>query len=118
MSEHTTPAGNLSALAQTTASRRALLHKAGVSAAPPVPPVATPATIRAAAGAMDAMHENGIKSFPAKTAGKGNQPLAARMEKGVKCFDLTAWAFHCNILPHAESEHGMLGMVTALVVAK
>jgi FtsP/CotA-like multicopper oxidase with cupredoxin domain len=26
------------------------------------------------------------------------------------------WAFHCHILPHAESEHGMFGMVTALVV--
>ena len=28
------------------------------------------------------------------------------------------WAFHCHILPHAESEHGMFGMVTALVVQK
>lgn len=27
-----------------------------------------------------------------------------------------AWAFHCHILPHAESEHGMYGMVTALFV--
>lgn len=27
------------------------------------------------------------------------------------------WAFHCHILPHAESEHGMHGMVTALVVS-
>ena len=26
------------------------------------------------------------------------------------------WAFHCHILPHAESEHGMFGMVTALIV--
>jgi FtsP/CotA-like multicopper oxidase with cupredoxin domain len=26
------------------------------------------------------------------------------------------WAFHCHILSHAESEHGMFGMVTALVV--
>ena len=26
------------------------------------------------------------------------------------------WAFHCHILSHAESEHGMHGMVTALVV--
>jgi FtsP/CotA-like multicopper oxidase with cupredoxin domain len=30
-------------------------------------------------------------------------------EKGV-------WAFHCHILPHAESANGMFGMVTALVV--
>jgi FtsP/CotA-like multicopper oxidase with cupredoxin domain len=27
------------------------------------------------------------------------------------------WAFHCHILSHAESQHGMYGMVTALVVA-
>lgn len=26
------------------------------------------------------------------------------------------WAFHCHILSHAESEHGMHGMVTALIV--
>ncbi len=26
------------------------------------------------------------------------------------------WAFHCHILPHAESAHGMFGMVTALIV--
>lgn len=28
-----------------------------------------------------------------------------------------AWAFHCHILTHAENEHGMFGMVTAVVVA-
>ncbi len=27
-------------------------------------------------------------------------------------------AFHCHILPHAETEHGMFGMVAALVVEK
>ena len=27
-----------------------------------------------------------------------------------------AWAFHCHILPHAEGQDGMYGMVTALVV--
>ena len=27
-----------------------------------------------------------------------------------------AWAWHCHILPHAEREDGMFGMVTALVV--
>lgn len=26
------------------------------------------------------------------------------------------WAFHCHILTHAESSHGMFGMVTALIV--
>ena len=36
----------------------------------------------------------------------------------VKCTNPGTWAFHCHILPHAESEHGMFGMVTALVVQK
>ena len=34
----------------------------------------------------------------------------------VKCTNPGTWAFHCHILPHAESESGMFGMVTALVV--
>ncbi len=34
----------------------------------------------------------------------------------VKATNPGTWAFHCHILPHAESEHGMFGMVTALVV--
>jgi len=36
----------------------------------------------------------------------------------VKCTNPGVWAFHCHILPHAESEHGMFGMVTALIVEK
>jgi manganese oxidase len=42
------------------------------------------------ADAMDRMHEAGVKAFPAKTEGKGNQILAPRMVKGVKVYDLTA----------------------------
>jgi manganese oxidase len=38
--------------------------------------------------AMDRMHEAGVKAFPAKTEGKGNQILAPRIEKGVKVYDL------------------------------
>jgi FtsP/CotA-like multicopper oxidase with cupredoxin domain len=34
----------------------------------------------------------------------------------VDCDNPGTWAFHCHILPHAESEHGMFGMVTALIV--
>lgn len=26
------------------------------------------------------------------------------------------WAFHCHVLSHAESDEGMFGMVTALIV--
>ena len=44
----------------------------------------------AAADAMDAMHEKGIKAFPAKTEGKGNVLMQPRIEKGVKVFELTA----------------------------
>ena len=38
---------------------------------------------------MDAMHEKGVKAFPAKTAGKGNQLLAPKMDGEVKVFELT-----------------------------
>jgi FtsP/CotA-like multicopper oxidase with cupredoxin domain len=36
----------------------------------------------------------------------------------VACDKPGTWAFHCHIPPHAESERGMFGMVTALVVEK
>src|ERR1051325_420369 len=49
--------------------------------------VGTPAT---AAETMDAMHEKGIKAFPAKTTGEGNQLLKPRLDGGVKVFELTA----------------------------
>ncbi|MGC4104801.1 MAG: multicopper oxidase domain-containing protein [Thermomicrobiales bacterium] len=39
---------------------------------------------------MDAMHEAGIKAFPAYTSGHGNQPLSYTMDGDVKVFDLTA----------------------------
>lgn len=48
------------------------------------------ASALANADAMDAMHEKGIKAFPAKTAGKGNQILPPKMDKGVKVFEITA----------------------------
>jgi FtsP/CotA-like multicopper oxidase with cupredoxin domain len=34
----------------------------------------------------------------------------------VDCTEAGVWAFHCHILTHAESDHGMFGMVTALIV--
>jgi len=39
-----------------------------------------------------------------------------RWDAIVKCDKKGTWALHCHILPHAESQHGMFGMVTALVV--
>ncbi len=47
-------------------------------------------TAAAAAEAMDAMHEQGIKAFPAKTAGLGNQLLPPTIVAGVKVFEITA----------------------------
>jgi FtsP/CotA-like multicopper oxidase with cupredoxin domain len=34
----------------------------------------------------------------------------------VDCKAEGTWAFHCHVLTHAEGQHGMFGMVTALVV--
>jgi FtsP/CotA-like multicopper oxidase with cupredoxin domain len=36
----------------------------------------------------------------------------------VEAKDLGVWALHCHILSHAESRHGMHGMVTAVIVQK
>jgi manganese oxidase len=40
-----------------------------------------------------------------------------RIDALVECTEAGAWAFHCHILAHAESEMGMFGMVTALIVS-
>jgi FtsP/CotA-like multicopper oxidase with cupredoxin domain len=34
----------------------------------------------------------------------------------IDCSEPGLWAFHCHILTHAESRHGMFGMVTVLGV--
>lgn len=51
---------------------------------------ATGTSAMTTAETMDAMHEKGIKAFPAKTAGVGNQRLAPVMDNGVKVFEITA----------------------------
>lgn len=67
-------------------------HGAGTPTAAPAPGAArlTLAQRRVRADAMDAMHEAGVKAFPAKTGVMGNQPLAPRLERGVKVYELTA----------------------------
>jgi manganese oxidase len=60
-------------------------HSGGTMAPNPAPLSAA-----AAAEAMDRMHEAGIKAFPAKSAGKGNQILKPKIKNGVKVFELTA----------------------------
>ena len=62
-------------------------HSSGSTAATPA---TAAATAQANADAMDAMHEAGIKAFPAKTTGKGGQLLVPRIENGVKIYELTA----------------------------
>ncbi len=61
------------------------------------PAVALSAAARA--DAMDAMHEKGIKAFPAKTLGKGNQLLEPRMDNGVKVYELTAKVVQWEVEP-------------------
>jgi FtsP/CotA-like multicopper oxidase with cupredoxin domain len=48
---------------------------------------------------MDAMHEKGVKAFPAKTAGKGNQPMEPRIVGGVKVYELTAEEIEWEVEP-------------------
>ena len=69
-------------------------NSAATAAVPTVP-----LSPRAAADQMDAMHEKGIKAFPAKTAGKGNQLMAPRMDGGVKVFDLEASVIKWEVEP-------------------
>ena len=110
---------DIGAASKELTSRRAFLRTASLTAvgtaalaacgkgASPTPEKAAAATVpvapivspRAAADAMDAMHEAGIKAFPAKTVGKGNQLLTPRIEKGVKVFDLTAREIKWEVAP-------------------
>jgi FtsP/CotA-like multicopper oxidase with cupredoxin domain len=104
--------GALSACAQGDAAQQqgnaaaapvASDHSGGSMAAHPAAPAAIPnplsagayggltlAQARARADQMDAMHEKGVKAFPAPTRGKGNQLMDPRIENGVKVFELTA----------------------------
>jgi FtsP/CotA-like multicopper oxidase with cupredoxin domain len=66
---------------------------------PPPPPSPT-----AAADAMDAMCEKGVKAFPAKTEGKGNALFTPRVENGVKIFDITASKIQWEVTPGQKVE--------------
>jgi len=46
-----------------------------------------------------------------------NTAPGERWDAIVECTNPGTWAFHCHILLHAEGEHGMYGMVTALIVS-
>ena len=120
MSKSSTPAENAAALLERRGSRREFLRKTAVTAIAggvfaacktkvpdgqaalpgadsnvsggtmPPPAQTALAAQQAAADRMDAMHEAGIKAFPAKTEGKGNQILAPVMDGKTKVFNLTA----------------------------
>jgi FtsP/CotA-like multicopper oxidase with cupredoxin domain len=85
-------AGGVAAACKPAAASVPAATHAASAAHPAVasPSVPEAVSVRAAADAMDRMHEAGMKAFPAKTAKHGNQPIAPRMDKGVKVFDLVA----------------------------
>ncbi len=72
------------------------------------------------------MHLHGI---PQQVVAKDGYPLpqprfedtvlvapGERVDVIVDATELGVWALHCHILSHAENEHGMFGMVTAMIV--
>ncbi len=48
---------------------------------------------------MDAMHEEGVKTFPAATDGLGGQPLEFTMDGDVKVFDLVCQVVQWEVTP-------------------
>ncbi len=114
------PSSRRAFLAKSAAAALALPVVATALAACNQAAIATPATlstkpeltVRQRADEMDAMHERGIKAFPAKTAGVGSVPLVPRMENGVKVFELTAeeikWEVEPGKLVDAMAYNGMV----------
>jgi FtsP/CotA-like multicopper oxidase with cupredoxin domain len=94
--------GALVACSDTEAQKSKLKAK-DASGGTTAPNPATPSPA-AAAAAMDAMHEAGIKAFPAKTAGKGNQLLEPKIVKGVKVYDITASVIQWETAPGQKVE--------------
>ena len=90
-------AAALPAIASTLASCRET--KADPAPAAPTTPALPPPTSRQKADEMDAMHEKGVKAFPAKTEGRGNQLIEPRLEKGVKVYELTAEEIQWEVEP-------------------
>jgi FtsP/CotA-like multicopper oxidase with cupredoxin domain len=73
------------------------------SSAPPAPEphaaAVAPPTRAARAEEMDAMHEAGVKAFPAKTEGKGNLLMSPRLDRGVKVYELTCSEVQWEVSP-------------------
>ena len=76
------------------------------------------------------MHPWHLHGMPMRVVARDGYPLGSaaftcdtlgvnpgeRWDVVVECDNPGVWAFHCHILPHAEGQDGMFGMVTALVV--
>ena len=91
-------AGTLAACRKSEAAPRTAAAPAGTHPGMTTPPAA-PVSAASKAEDMDRMHEAGIKAFPAKTAGKGNQLMAPRLEDGVKVYELTAKEIDWEVEP-------------------
>jgi manganese oxidase len=94
-------AGVLAACRKRDAAEAAAAIAAGGTG--PTPPTAPPSPT-GAADAMDAMCERAVKAFPAATEGKGNVPLAPRMDGRVKVFDLTCKKVQWETAPGQRTE--------------
>lgn len=106
---------------ETTRSRRDFLRKGVVTAIASTPMAVgvlascSEGTAQKTATASDSDHSGG------STAPNPTTPAPAAVDPRARADQMDAMhekAFHCHILPHAESEHGMFGMVTALIVDK
>lgn len=62
-------------------------------------PSAAAAETKMTAAQMDASYLAGVKAYPAKTAGVGNQPIAPVIDSGVKVFELTADEINWEVEP-------------------
>jgi manganese oxidase len=89
--------GKAASAAPQKSAAAAAGHDMGATVAQAGAPMAV--NPRAAADAMDAMHEKGMKAFPAKTAKHGSQILKPRLENGVKVFELTAKETQWEVAP-------------------
>jgi FtsP/CotA-like multicopper oxidase with cupredoxin domain len=83
--------GGASAANAAKGAKGGAVHDSDLSGGSTAPhPDTVAVSARANADAMDAMHEKGVKAFPARTEGKGNQLMQPRVEKGVKVYEITA----------------------------
>ena len=65
---------------------------------------------------MTVIAQDGYMLPQAYTCDTLNIAPGQRFEAIVHATEPRTWAFHCHVLNHAESEHGMFGMVTVLQV--